>query len=187
MYHFINSIEDGVIVAVQKYLSNPLLDWFFPFYTDLHKESWFISSFFLPLILLWFYFESDQWKKRFWIIGGFFITLIITDAFCGQLIKKTFQRARPFELTSSIVALSPASGYSFVSNHAANSIAMAVYLSYYYPKYNCVFWSLAMLTSFSRVYNGVHYPSDVIVGGLIGLLISKMVIKFIIDRKVVKA
>lgn len=198
MFNLLNNFEEKIIVVIQKFLSNPFLDWFFPFYTDIHKESWFILSLTIPLISLWVYyiflpsdFDSEKGvmpptfeiktpeKKTYSIILGFFLTLITTDTFCGQLIKKTFERARPFQASVSVMALSPASGFSFVSNHAANSFAIATYLSHFYPKRAAIFWSLAVLTAFSRVYNGVHYPSDVVVGGLIGFLVSKLIIKFI--------
>jgi undecaprenyl-diphosphatase len=204
MFSLLNNLEERIIVAIQKILSNPFLDWFFPFYTDIHKESWFILSLTIPLISLWVYYVSlpgelnskrevrtsgfegkTPEKKTYSVILGFFLTLIVTDIFCGQIIKKTFERARPFQASVSVMALSPASGFSFVSNHAANSFAIATYLSHFYPKYAVIFWSMAALTAFSRVYNGVHYPSDVVVGGLIGFIVSKLIIRFIMKIQVV--
>jgi undecaprenyl-diphosphatase len=183
MFNFLNAIEQDIVLIIQSFLSNQFLDWFFPLYTDLHKDPWFIFSCAMPLFLLWVYFE---WKNHFWIIYGFVLTVFVTDTFCGQFIKKSFERVRPFQYSASVVALSPASGFSFVSNHAANSFAIATFLSYFYPKYKWIFWVLAGLTSFSRIYNGVHYPSDVIIGGLLGILFSRLIIKFIIVKKMVK-
>jgi undecaprenyl-diphosphatase len=182
MLNLLTNFENGLVILIQRFLGIPFLDWFFPFYTDLHKEPWFVLTFTMPVIFLWVYLEG---KKRIWIIAGFFMTVIITDTFCGQLVKKAIGRVRPFEASASIVALSPASGFSFVSNHAANSFAIATYLAYFYPKASWVFWVLASFTAFSRIYNGVHYPTDVIVGAMIGYIFSKLVIKYFVERKLV--
>ncbi|MBT7518808.1 MAG: phosphatase PAP2 family protein [Candidatus Marinimicrobia bacterium] len=54
------------------------------------------------------------------------------------------------------------------SNHAANISAIAVVLSYFYDKMKIPLYSLAVIIAFSRVYVGVHYPADVLLGGFIG-------------------
>lgn len=176
MLGLLNRMEQAIILFIQGNLSNSSLDWFFPFYTDIHKDSWFIISCILPFVALWTYRLG---KARLPILFGFFLTLIFTDGICGQIIKKTFTRSRPFQESQLIMALSPASGFSFVSNHSANGFAMATYLSHFYPRFSVLFWILASITAFSRIYNGVHYPSDVIIGAFIGVGIAKFIIRII--------
>jgi undecaprenyl-diphosphatase len=57
---------------------------------------------------------------------------------------------------------------SFPSNHAANSAALATVFSMVYPHLRFILWGLATTVMFSRVYIGVHYPLDIISGGLLG-------------------
>jgi len=58
------------------------------------------------------------------------------------------------------------------SSHAVNNFAVAIYFSYLYPKLKWVLIITASLIVLSRVYVGVHYPSDIIVGALIGSAIG---------------
>ena len=60
------------------------------------------------------------------------------------------------------------------SNHAANMFSLAIVLSHFYKKYKPLLFLLAIIISFSRVYVGVHFPGDVIVGGFIGFFISSL-------------
>ena len=65
---------------------------------------------------------------------------------------------------------------SFPSGHAAMAFAAATVLSYYRPRWAAAFFLLAVAIGYSRVYNGVHYPLDVLGGAVLGLLIGGLVI-----------
>jgi undecaprenyl-diphosphatase len=65
-------------------------------------------------------------------------------------------------------------GYSFTSNHATNHFAIGIFIAFYMARFFKGSWALAIswaaAISFSQVYIGIHYPLDVIVGGLLGSL-----------------
>ena len=105
------------------------------------------------------------------------ITVIILIVSCGladyssaSILKPFFERLRPsHEMLDGIRILMGKGGkYGFVSSHAANIFAAAVVLSYFYPKSKKMFFTIASMVAFSRVYIGVHYPGDIIFGGLLG-------------------
>lgn len=82
--------------------------------------------------------------------------------------------------------------YGFISSHAANTFALAMFLFLFFRKkinYFGIFIFLwALFVSYSRIYNGVHYPADVAVGAIVGMGIGIAVFKIYIfsDNKIQK-
>ena len=176
---YINQLDGNLIIWIQSSLTLHQLDVFFNYITDLNKNYYFQIFVILPLIIYWIMREKKTGLYKFL---GLLISLIIIDSFCGLIVKKLFVRLRPFEAFSEIIQKSPASGYSFVSNHAANMFGIAVYLSVFYPRWKSLWWGLALLIGFSRMYNGVHYFTDVFFGGMIGVVISLFIARSLNSR-----
>lgn len=134
----------------------------------MHKTDIF-KFIFMPLVLAGFIY----WRRLngFLIFLALFITLGVSD-FIGGRIKHTVMRARPFETTIEAIQRSGAGGYSFPSNHALNIFCAAMFLSYFFPRWKIPFFTVATLVALSRVYNGVHYPSDIFFGALLGMMIA---------------
>jgi undecaprenyl-diphosphatase len=92
-------------------------------------------------------------------------------------LKPAFDRPRPYEVDSSIVAIDgkPLTR-SFPSGHAATAVAYSVAGTRVFPGSALVWWPLTLLISVSRVYLGVHWPSDVLGGIAVGLACSWFVL-----------
>jgi undecaprenyl-diphosphatase len=90
----------------------------------------------------------------------------------SDLGKAIIPRHRPFEHQLG----PPSTTHSFPSGHAATSFACATVLAHYAPRYRVPFFVLASLIAFSRVYNGMHYPTDVLAGAVLGVLTALLLL-----------
>lgn len=140
----------------------------------------------IPLYILLLYLTIIKYKKKaLAAIPVFFITVAISDLTSVHLFKNVFERLRPCyepELAGLVNNIVGCGGqFGFVSSHASNSFAiafMAIFLlgdKYKLLKLLMPLW--AILIIYSRVYLGKHYPTDVIVGALVGILISWLMYK----------
>ena len=91
------------------------------------------------------------------------------------IMKRKIKRIRPFEYNSEIKSLiRPPDKFSFPSGHTAGAFLVAVILGHFYPPLMLSTLFLASLVGFSRVYNGVHFPGDVIAGMALGITSAKI-------------
>ncbi len=164
MSEFLYSIDLAVFYFFNHTLSFTILDKFFSIITSVNN--WFITY----IILL-----GITWKfggKRGKIAA--IITLImvaVTDQTGYKLLKEFFARPRPCDiLTDVITPLGCTGTYSFPSNHALNNFAAATYFSFLFPRFRTILFIAASLVAISRVYLGLHYPSDIIGGAVIGII-----------------
>lgn len=102
--------------------------------------------------------------------------LILSTLVAGILaectVKFIWKRKRPFQVMPDIVTLIPSKRLehrpSFPSGHSAGYLAAATAVSIYYPQLSFFLVPAGILSAFSRIYNGVHYPSDVLAGMTLG-------------------
>ena len=110
--------------------------------------------------------------------------LCIELVVCNGILKNLFARIRPCDVNTQIqLLIARPDDFSFPSGHTAASFAAAVILFLQLPKkYGIPALILAVLISFSRLYLGVHYPTDVLAGAVSGTLIA-LAVHWIFEKK----
>ena len=136
----------------------------------------------IPLYLLLIYWTVKQFGKRcWWIFLAVGIVVLCSDQLSAHVCKPLFQRLRPCyntDLQDLIYLPKGMAGgrYGFVSSHAANTFAVAAFLTPALSKnrnwIGIVLYLWAFISSYSRIYLGFHYLGDIICGAVLGILIG---------------
>lgn len=139
----------------------------------------------LYLILLVLLVRHYRWESiRILLFVAVLISL--SDQLSVQLFKDVFERLRPCHephLQSLVHLVDGKCGgqFGFVSSHAANSFALAFFLgnllSPVYKRSLTFLIAWAAVVSYSRIYLGVHYPADILVGAMLGVVIGWLVLR----------
>lgn len=127
--------------------------------------------------IIYAFFRRFGWRVTLGLLLGVGLIITMSDQICGNFARHAFERLRPTHPdnpTSQFVHI--VNGYrggafGFPSCHAANSFALAMFVSLVF-RYRRLTWCMflwAVLTAYSRIVLGVHYPGDLLVGATVGM------------------
>jgi undecaprenyl-diphosphatase len=122
------------------------------------------------LVALFALLEPRRWKEI--LAASLFAFALELPVY--KLIKQWVRRVRPFESIEGVERLIIAPDlFSFPSGHVAAAFVVATLLGHFYPPVLPLFYFWASLVGFSRIYLGVHYPTDVAAGAFLGSVSAK--------------
>jgi undecaprenyl-diphosphatase len=152
--------------------SSPVLDHALPWITYLGSHLAVI----LFIILSWIITKQKKVLRHLVLLYAIQSAVIYS-------LKFLIQRQRPFLFLDMASKLSKGPGEildpSFPSAHANFSFMMATLLTAWFPRYRILFFIVAGFISWTRIYLGLHYPTDVIAGALLGYGITKLFLQWI--------
>lgn len=170
------------ILKVVNLNRNTALDW--PF--KIISAAAFPVSYGIPLMILMAGYRVKKriLKQKGWYMAG----SMLLSAIVVNILKYTFQRPRPFISYPFIEKLSAGGSPSFPSGHTSDAMAMAMALSLMFPRWYVIVPSFvwAGLVGYSRMDLGVHYPSDVLAGVVVGIG-SSLVVYWAFKKRSTKA
>jgi undecaprenyl-diphosphatase len=174
------ALDKKIFIFIQEYMHTKFFDFWMPIITNF--DYWKI-----PIVLFLLALAIWGGKKGRIVTGLVLFVFILANLLSSNLMKPIFSRARPymfFSYISPLVESSPR--YSFPSTHATNIFATMLLLSFYYRRFLLLNLFIACIVSFSRVYVGVHYPSDIVAGAILGMACAFLVvgIERLINKKI---
>lgn len=161
----------GLDAALARWINGlagvPVLDWLMVALSvsGTHAAIWFV----LGAVAAW----RDASAARAFVRMAW--GLALAALLVNSILKPAVDRERPFVRDPGVHLVGPTpSGSSFPSGHAASAVAGAYGLVFVWPRRRALLWALAASISCSRVYLGVHYPTDVVVGALVGWGVARL-------------
>jgi len=121
------------------------------------------------IALVPFFFRQKTRDKATWLVLS-----IATTSLLVSLVKSLVSRVRPCDALAGCAAVfvSSPGGHSFPSGHAAGAFTFAAFVSLQSPRASLPAFAFAALVAWSRCFLGVHYPSDILAGALLGASIG---------------
>jgi 4-amino-4-deoxy-L-arabinose transferase-like glycosyltransferase/membrane-associated phospholipid phosphatase len=170
MIGWLQSLDLSLFRFINSSLTNPFFDRLMPFLSD---SPWFAGLLLAAaIVLVW----KGGARGRICVLMAA-LSLCLGNWLLCDSIKNAVGRLRPFEtLPGVIVRVGKGGSFSMPSSHAANWLGLTLVLLVYYRRTVWAMLPVSLLVCLSRVYNGVHYPSDVLAGAALGAGYSAAII-----------
>lgn len=179
MIEFLYTIDKAIFLFINQTLSNPIGDVLWPIITDYNR----ILAIQIPLVIVWLLLIVKGGRTGRTVAIMIIPAIFLSDQFNSGFIKELVGRARPCHQVDGVSVIQGihmlvdcGPGKSFPSSHAVNNFAVGTIFSYYYPKWKWWFLGWAALVALSRPAVGVHYPSDILGGAVLGTMIALFLI-----------
>lgn len=145
----------------------------------------------MVLFILYIAFRNQKLVEALLVLGAIILLVVLTDQLSSSVFKPVFKRFRPTHHPDFMDLVHTVNGYrggkyGFMSGHATNSFGLAVFLSMLFRNRFVTIFMLvwAILNSYARIYLGVHFISDIVVGLFFGSLIGFLVYEVYIYLRV---
>ncbi len=164
------AIDRAILYFFNHDLANPIFDTFF---VTIAESRLFLIIILAAVVII-------AWRSPVNVRIGIMVALlcvVLLDPLTHYVLKPMFGRLRPCHTYDDLRMIVGCGGkFGFPSNHSVNIFAAMISLSIFIRRYIWLYVSLAVLIGISRIYLGRHYPTDVLGGALIGIVLTVLII-----------
>jgi undecaprenyl-diphosphatase len=173
------AIDKAVFVFFNCTLANPVGDFLWPYITDYDR----FLAVRIILVGIWLALMIKGGKRGRTAAVLVVLVIVCSDQLSSAVIKPVVQRPRPCHMVEGVpvvpdvhLLVGCGGGKSFPSSHAVNNFAVATLFAFFYPRARVWLFVWASLVALSRIAVGVHFPSDIIGGALIGSAMTLLIL-----------
>jgi undecaprenyl-diphosphatase len=170
---YLLALDRSVFLWINNHWANPVFDIVFPLITWL-GNGWIV----IAVVTIFFAVKRPAFLRQHlpWLVA-----VMLAGGLCIFALKRMIPRPRPLSDFAPLIGAGKVHIHvlgqhlryrSFPSGHALTAFAAGAYLSFLLPRWTPLFLSAATVVGLSRIYMGVHFPSDVVIGSLIGVLLA---------------
>ena len=170
-------MDGRLLLWLKEAFSHPVLDKIMIFISSLGNKGFIWIA--IGVLFLLFGYRNKIWRNR-----GFLVLFSLAANFlaCNVVLKPLIDRTRPYYVLDYTPLIPPVGDPSFPSGHTSASFAAATAIYAINKKWGIAAYAFAAVMGFSRLYLGVHFPTDVLAGALVGIVAAMVIIK-IFDAK----
>ena len=165
-------LDGRLLLWIKTFFANPVLDEIMIFVSKTGNKGFFWIA--IGVLFLLLGCKNRVWLKRGWMVlfslaGNFLLTNVI--------LKPMVDRTRPYYVLGYDPVIPPVGDPSFPSGHTAASFAAATAIYAINKRWGIAAYLYVAVMGFSRLYLGVHFPTDVLAGAVVGTLAALIVLK----------
>ena len=171
-------LDGRLLLWIMETFSHPVLDKIMIFLSSIcdDGEIWIA----IGVLFLLMGFKKREWVWKGWMV---LFSLAANYLVCNKTLKPLIGRTRPYYVLGYEALVPPVGDPSFPSGHTSVSFAAATAIYAINKKWGIAAYVLATVIGFSRLYLGVHFPTDVICGAVVGTLAAKVVVHLMKRKK----
>lgn len=171
--------KDGLLLRwLMETFSHPVLDKIMIFISSLGNKGMIWIA--IGVLFFLFGWKNQQWRTRGLLV---LFSLAANLLVCNAVLKPLVDRTRPYYVLEYTPLIPPVGDPSFPSGHTAASFAAATAIYAINKKWGIAAYLFAAIMGFSRLYLGVHFPTDVLFGAMVGMAVAKIVVHIFRKRR----
>jgi undecaprenyl-diphosphatase len=175
MIEFLYGLDRSLLLFLNRTIADPVMDVLWPLITDYDK----LLPVRIALAAIWIWLLVRGGRRGRTAALLLIPLLVLSDQLSSTYLKTLFHRLRPCHLVGGVpvvpglhLIVGCGGGMSFPSSHAVNNFSVATLLGSYYRRGRPWLFGWASLVALSRPALGVHYPSDILAGAIVGILLG---------------